>query len=425
VASVLSQYQFERTVRYLLVTGEEQGLLGSAAYAAEAYAAGDNIVAVLSLDMIAWDAIGGPVVRLYTRLSGDPGYAGDLAIATTFTNVVSTYGLPLSPLITSDGMGYSDHASFWNTGFPAILGIEHFGVDFNLYYHTANDTLANLNVPYFTAFAKAAAGTVAHLARPVEARSLDVLRVVSGDSAATNTDFGATIFHARHQTGAQETNDSLDAPATNTHSAWLKLATHPDLDDLATDSRPTDSESIFQGTLSVVTPDGTPVTCTNQLRFAFLTPPDPKRIYSVRVEAGGFLLATNLCDLVAGGGLVQLPTLSGVTNGAAYGSCDIAARFLDQDAGAIGAQVSSGEGTQVLLKTFVQAGTRVEDIVQVSTNLVAPNSWMPAVTYTNDVPVTAENFEAGWETLAVPVDITAVTNAPDMFFRIRRTWITP
>jgi hypothetical protein len=52
---------------------------------------------------------------------------------------------------------------FLNRGFPAILGIEDFG-DFNPYYHTTNDLLANMDIEYFTEFVRASIGTYAHMA---------------------------------------------------------------------------------------------------------------------------------------------------------------------------------------------------------------------------------------------------------------------
>ena len=48
---------------------------------------------VLNLDMIFWDSVGGPTLRLHTRTTGNSGYAGDRAIADIFTNVVANYGM--------------------------------------------------------------------------------------------------------------------------------------------------------------------------------------------------------------------------------------------------------------------------------------------------------------------------------------------
>ncbi len=170
-AEIMGQQWFERTLRFVFFTGEEQGLLGSSAYAQKVAADGETVVAVFNMDMIAYDAVGGPTLRLHTRTTGHPGHGDDLAIATVFSDVVSTYGLSgaLTPIVDPDGITASDHASFWNRGYPGILAIEDDVDDFNAHYHTVNDTRANLNMTYFTNFVKASIGTAAHLAIPTTA----------------------------------------------------------------------------------------------------------------------------------------------------------------------------------------------------------------------------------------------------------------
>jgi hypothetical protein len=165
VADTLNSYDFERTIRFVLFTGEEQGLYGSNQYAASV--SSENIVAVYNMDMIAWDNAGGPVLRLHTRTSSNSGYSADKAIADTFVDAVNTYGLSgvLTPVIDSDGITASDHSPFWNQGFAAILAIEDDENDFCGNYHTVNDRLSTLNMSYFTNYVKASVGTVAHLAR--------------------------------------------------------------------------------------------------------------------------------------------------------------------------------------------------------------------------------------------------------------------
>ena len=118
--NIMGQNDFERTLRFIFFTGEEQGLCGSAAYASMVYSAGENIVAVYNMDMIAWDSMNGPTLRLHTRPASNPGYPADVAIANLFSEVVSSYGLSsgLTPIIDADGEGASDHASFWQHGFP-------------------------------------------------------------------------------------------------------------------------------------------------------------------------------------------------------------------------------------------------------------------------------------------------------------------
>ncbi len=168
MAEILSQYAFDRTVRFVFFTGEEQGLLGSNEYSDDVYQAGDNIVAVYNMDMMAYDAAGGPVMRLHTRYSSSPGYADDLAIANTFVDVVNTYGLDsvLSPVINSDNESRSDHKSFWDNGYPGILTIEDHMNDMTPYYHTTSDRVSTVNMVYLTNIIKASVGTAAHLAGP-------------------------------------------------------------------------------------------------------------------------------------------------------------------------------------------------------------------------------------------------------------------
>jgi PKD repeat protein len=158
VADILSQYNFDCTLRYVLFTGEEQGLYGSYYYAQAASNNGDNIEGVLNLDMIAYNSDLYPIIDLHTR----PGNQDDLAIANLFVDVVDAYNIGLTPDILQDGIQYSDHASFWEFGYPAILGIED-DDDFTPWYHTTNDRLNTLNLTYFTNYVKAAVGTFAHM----------------------------------------------------------------------------------------------------------------------------------------------------------------------------------------------------------------------------------------------------------------------
>ena len=92
-ARVLSQYQFARSIRYVLFTGEEQGALGSAVEAERARAAGERIAGVINADMIAWDRRGPPVLRIVTRTITHGQFPQDLALASAVTNVIQAYGL--------------------------------------------------------------------------------------------------------------------------------------------------------------------------------------------------------------------------------------------------------------------------------------------------------------------------------------------
>ncbi len=163
-AEILKNYQWERTLRFVLFTGEEQGLLGSKAYSSKVSQDGDNIVAVYNMDMIAWDSKPGATLRLHTRTSSNSGYKADKVIVDIFSQINTTYKLNLIPILDADGIQYSDHAPFWSKGFPGILAIEDDADDFCANYHTSRDKLDTLNMDYFTRYVKATIGTIATLA---------------------------------------------------------------------------------------------------------------------------------------------------------------------------------------------------------------------------------------------------------------------
>ncbi len=166
IADILRQYSFGCTLRYALFTGEEQGFYGSLAYAADPDPGYGVIQQVLNLDMLGYNTLySNPTIELHTRYAD----SGDLAIAYLFKNTVSTYGLPLTPLILQDGKSFSDHSSFWAYGYPAIMAIEDW-TDHTPYYHTTADQLETLNMAYYTAFTKAALATFAQMGCLVETK---------------------------------------------------------------------------------------------------------------------------------------------------------------------------------------------------------------------------------------------------------------
>ena len=59
-ADILSQFEWNCTLRFALWTGEEHGLLGSEKYAHRAKNAGEKILGALNLDMIGWNTPGSP-----------------------------------------------------------------------------------------------------------------------------------------------------------------------------------------------------------------------------------------------------------------------------------------------------------------------------------------------------------------------------
>ncbi|NIT34963.1 MAG: M20/M25/M40 family metallo-hydrolase [candidate division Zixibacteria bacterium] len=164
-ARALAGLDFERTLRFIAWCGEEQGLLGSRHYAQNAAKKGEEIIAVVNLDMVAYDEEGGKRDDTSDITNDASKWLGEYLIeAGRLYKIDHIFDLVVDP-----GAGSSDHASFWNAGYDAILLIEGEkgpgGGQDNPYYHTTRDTVDTLRMKLEVDCARAGTATVAHLAR--------------------------------------------------------------------------------------------------------------------------------------------------------------------------------------------------------------------------------------------------------------------
>jgi hypothetical protein len=155
LARVLTQYQFDATLVFVAFDREEQGLWGSKAYA-NAHAE-DNILGMLSLDMIAYNipGTGHDTVRFYDYVPGGA-IKADLAAA------FAAYGGGLATLDSGQEYG-SDHSPFEQKGFDAALVIE-YAVRDNPYYHRAGDAVETANYIDYVYATKVTRGVLGYLA---------------------------------------------------------------------------------------------------------------------------------------------------------------------------------------------------------------------------------------------------------------------
>jgi len=170
-AQALAGYTFEKTVKLIAVTGEEQGLYGSAHYADEAWATGEQIIAVLNADMTGWAGDGLPASGENLDVNTN---AASAWLGTLLAEAATAYGTGcVVNSFSCSSMVYSDHAPFWDYGWSAICAITDNegscgqGGSYP-YYHTVYDTLANCGNPSFYATTvKAFVAAAAHLAVPL------------------------------------------------------------------------------------------------------------------------------------------------------------------------------------------------------------------------------------------------------------------
>lgn len=150
-ARLLSGFDFDYTLRFAAWDEEEIGLVGSNFYAQRAASEQKQIIGVLNLDMIAWDSNNDFRYSIATN-----------ALSQQFTNDFIATSELYQPQL-SYGFHYttaSDHASFWQYNYPAILAIED-NDDFNAYYHTPQDDIDILNMEYYVSMVRASIANIA------------------------------------------------------------------------------------------------------------------------------------------------------------------------------------------------------------------------------------------------------------------------
>jgi len=140
VARVLSDYEFEKTIVFVLFSGEETGRLGSKAFIDSLVNSNSEISSMINLDMISYvnDGDNLSVSICVNNASVD--------LMNTYINSLTSYLPDLKYVADSTSMIVSagDHSSFWSKNIPAIMLIDEidlFSPNFNNYIHSNNDTL--------------------------------------------------------------------------------------------------------------------------------------------------------------------------------------------------------------------------------------------------------------------------------------------
>lgn len=154
-ARILRGYSFKNTIKFIVFTGEEQGLYGSQHYASAAATRGDTIVGAVIYDMIGWKNTLNKI-----DIEGETAYL-------PLMNVMNDACAQFTSIATNMVIGSwgSDHVPFQNAGYSAFLAIEN---EYPTYpcYHQVCDTVG-WNQPVFGGETiKAGLATLAHIAGP-------------------------------------------------------------------------------------------------------------------------------------------------------------------------------------------------------------------------------------------------------------------
>lgn len=148
MARVLLQenYQPRLTLRFIGFAAEEAGLKGSADYALKARQQNRDIKVMMNYDMIGYRNQGSSDRDFYIVW-----YPGSEAFSTLHARTATSY-TGLNPVFTTSYRSSSDSWSFYQQNYSTLFCIER---DFNPYYHTPNDVLQYLDIPYTSDIIKA------------------------------------------------------------------------------------------------------------------------------------------------------------------------------------------------------------------------------------------------------------------------------
>jgi Zn-dependent M28 family amino/carboxypeptidase len=158
LAKIFSGHRTDRTLKFVAFCNEENGLVGSQVYARRAKEHGETIVAMFSLEMIGYYTDRALLQRYPPGLRHFYPNAGNFIAVVghlRWFNLVRKVKAALMkncsvPVQSLAGVGFirgvefSDHASFWREGYPAVM-ITDTAFYRNPNYHLPTDTLETLD----------------------------------------------------------------------------------------------------------------------------------------------------------------------------------------------------------------------------------------------------------------------------------------
>ena len=189
IARLLARTSLASTVRIIAFDNEENGLLGSSQYAKSLNNYGTKVIGMISLEMIAYSC-----KNCQTPFSDIPekqcldvepenikagNFIGIVAnsdsasMVTAFKNTAASFVSLLdivSAVVRDKGDCFantrrSDHASFWDQGYPALMITDTANFR-NPNYHKSSDTLDTLDLDFAAKVVKATLATIVITANP-------------------------------------------------------------------------------------------------------------------------------------------------------------------------------------------------------------------------------------------------------------------
>jgi len=157
LAEIMSNYSFNSTIKFILFSGEEHGLMGSSYYAYNARKNNDNIIGVLAIDKVGYALTKEDGEKILHHTNEESKWMVDISseVARKYYDYIG-----FEVIQSSEDLG-SDHLSFVNEGFH---GTDFVRYAINPYYHTSEDLLEHMNMTYLSKVCNLTIATVSKIA---------------------------------------------------------------------------------------------------------------------------------------------------------------------------------------------------------------------------------------------------------------------
>lgn len=165
ISRSLATFNAERTIRFVAFANEEQPFagtdeMGSTIYARYVHQQGEKVVAMYSLEMLGYysdkpdsQSYPAPLSWFYPDQANFIAFVGNIQSGQLLWQSLNAFkrhsGFPAQGLIMSERLvpdiRRSDHASFWDVGYPAVMVTD--TAEFrNIHYHTVGDVIRTLDM---------------------------------------------------------------------------------------------------------------------------------------------------------------------------------------------------------------------------------------------------------------------------------------
>ena len=157
ISRLISQLDFEYSIRFAFFSGEEQGLWGSKHYAEYIKDRKEDLYAVINLDMCGEP--GFLATNNTTNIDVDDGTTGSVSTNNEASQILGQKMEQMAEDYTDmgveyDPIAYSDYMPFEARGYICIGAYDGSAIERNKHYHSDDDVPPNLNMDFLTSVTK-------------------------------------------------------------------------------------------------------------------------------------------------------------------------------------------------------------------------------------------------------------------------------